>query len=127
MKIQLFSLSGLWCGLQKFLWPFSFFLRSLMPKKSSGTQKILYLNRISPQKINKPKIPFYFTVYIYMYLGYKMNHFLPMIKIVKVNQSYRKLFVLFSSVQILFFTKKSYTHQSIIWRFQFSTTKTFRA
>ena len=25
MKIQLFSLSGLWCGLQKFLWPFSFF------------------------------------------------------------------------------------------------------
>ena len=44
-----------------------------------------------------------------MYLGYKMNHFLPMIKIVKVNQSYRKLFVLFSSAQILFFTKKSYT------------------
>ena len=32
-----------------------------------------------------------------------------MIKIVKVNQSYRKLFVLFCSVQILFFTKKSYT------------------
>ena len=24
--------------------------------------KILFLNRISPQKINKPKIPFYFTV-----------------------------------------------------------------
>ena len=34
-----------------------------MPKKSSGMQKILFLNRISPQKINKPKIPFYFTVY----------------------------------------------------------------
>ena len=38
MKIQLFSLSGLWCGLQKFLWPFSIFLRSLMPKKCSGMQ-----------------------------------------------------------------------------------------
>ena len=33
-----------------------------MPKKSSGMQKIQFLNRISPQKINKPKTPFYFTV-----------------------------------------------------------------
>jgi hypothetical protein len=33
-----------------------------MPKKSSGMQKILFLNRISPQKINKPKITFYSTV-----------------------------------------------------------------
>ena len=33
-----------------------------MLKKSSGMQEILFLNRISPQKINKPKIPFYFTV-----------------------------------------------------------------
>ena len=33
-----------------------------MPKKYSGMQKIQFLNRISPQKINKPKIPFYFTV-----------------------------------------------------------------
>ena len=72
---------------------------------------------------NKQKHLYFF----FIILGYKMNHFLPMIKIVKVNQSYRKLFVLFSSVQILFFTKKSYTHQSIILRFQFSTTKTFRA
>ena len=39
MKIQLFSLSGLWCDLQKFLWPFCIFLRSLMPKKFSGMQK----------------------------------------------------------------------------------------
>ena len=62
MKIQLFSLSGLWFDLQKILWPFFIFLRSLMPKKSSGMQKILFLNRISPQKINKPKIPFYSTV-----------------------------------------------------------------
>ena len=43
---------------------FFIFLRSLMPKKSSGMQKNLFLNRISPQKINKPKIPFYFNVVI---------------------------------------------------------------
>ena len=39
MKIQLFSLSGIWCNLQKFLWPFLIFLRSLMPKKFSGMQR----------------------------------------------------------------------------------------
>ena len=42
---------------------FFIFLRSLMPKKSSGMQKILFRNRISPQKINKPKIPFYTITY----------------------------------------------------------------
>ena len=35
-----------------------------MPKKSSGMQKFIFLNRISPQKMNKPKIPFYFTVIV---------------------------------------------------------------
>ena len=39
MKIKLFSLSGLWCDLQKFLCPFLIFLRSLMPKKFSGMQR----------------------------------------------------------------------------------------
>ena len=39
MKVQLFSLSGLWFNLQKFLWPFLIFLRPLMPKNSSGMQK----------------------------------------------------------------------------------------
>ena len=42
MKIQLSSLSGLWCDLQKFLWPFCIFLKSLMPKKFSGMQKTYF-------------------------------------------------------------------------------------
>ena len=61
---------------------------------------------------NKQKHLYFFSL-SYMYLGYKMNHFLPMIKIVKVNQSYRKLFVLFSSAQILFFTKKYIHHTAV--------------
>ena len=36
MKIQLFSQSGLWYDLQKFLRSILIFLRSLMPKKSRG-------------------------------------------------------------------------------------------
>ena len=45
-------------GLQKFIWPFVFFLRSLMPKNSSGMQKSYLLN------ISGPNIPSHFTVCI---------------------------------------------------------------
>ena len=55
MKIQLFSLSGLWCGLQKFLWPFSIFLRSLMPKKCSGMQKSCFWTGFHHKKLTNQK------------------------------------------------------------------------
>ena len=49
-------------GLQIFFWPFLFFLRSLMPKKSSGMQKIIYLSFFSPQRISKVNRAFQITV-----------------------------------------------------------------
>ena len=62
LKIQLFSLHGLWFVLQKCHWIFKFFLRSLMPKKSSGMQKSYFWTEFHHKKINKPKIPFWITV-----------------------------------------------------------------
>ena len=55
MKIQLFSLSGLWCDLQKFLWPFLIFLRSLMPKNSSGMQKSYFWTGFLHKKLTNQK------------------------------------------------------------------------
>ena len=55
MRIQLFSLSGLWCGLQKFLWPFSIFLRSLMPKKCSGMQNSCFWKGFHHKKLTNQK------------------------------------------------------------------------
>jgi hypothetical protein len=55
MKIQLFSLSGLLCDLQKFFWPFCIFLRSLIPKKFSGMQKSYFWTGFHHQTLTNQK------------------------------------------------------------------------
>ena len=52
---SIFSLSGLWCDLQKFLWPFLIFLRPLMPKNSSGMQKSYFWTEFLHKKLTNQK------------------------------------------------------------------------
>ena len=55
MKIQLFSLSGLWCGLQKFLWPFSFFWDSWCLRSPVVCKKFYFWTGFHHKKLTNQK------------------------------------------------------------------------
>ena len=63
MKIQFFPYLAFGANFKNIFGLLKIFLRSLMPKNSSGMQKSYFWTGFLHKKINKPKIPFRITVH----------------------------------------------------------------